>query len=198
MTALYIAAGVLALIGLLLLLRLRLIAEYDARGFVAFVRIGPWRGQIAGEKKKAKKKGKEKEEKKKEDGRKKGTFEDFKATLPEITDVVRRLFRHLVIEDLVLHYVAAGGENPAAAALQFGGAYAGIGVLLPILESVFTIKRRDLQAEVDFNATESTLYAKAHLSLALWKVLAGFVRLTVKSMKRRKTEPQRKGGRVHG
>lgn len=197
MTALYIAAGVLALITLFCFMRLRLIAEYDHRGLVAYVKLGPLRRQIAGKKKKAGKK-EEGAGEKKEEGRKKGTFEDFKAMLPDLTDVVRRLFRRIVVEELTLRYVAAGGENPAAAALQFGGAYAGIGVLLPILESVFTIKRRDLQAEVDFGATESTLYAKAHLSMAVWQVLVGFVRLTIISIKLRTKEAQKKGGRVHG
>ncbi|HHT16374.1 MAG TPA: hypothetical protein GXZ77_01450 [Papillibacter sp.] len=207
MTAVYILVGVAALIALLMMMRVCLIGEYDETGFSAYLRFGPVRIKFAGKKdKKAdKKKKKDRKAKKKDAGKKQeagqkkgGTFEGLKAMLPDITDVLRRLFRRLTVDDLIIHYVAAGRENPAAGALQFGAASAGIGVLLPILESVFTIKRRDLRTNVDFNATEAYVYAKAKLSLAFWQVLVGFIRLTIKSIKLRSSETNKKGGTKHG
>jgi hypothetical protein len=208
MTAVYILAGVAALIALLMFMRVRLIAEYDEQGLRAFVRFGPVRVEIKKRDKKDRdKKGKGKKKKakaekaggkKQAEERKPGSFEGLKSMLPDLTDVLRRLFRKLTIDDLVIHYMAAGRDNPAAAALQFGAASAGIGILLPILETNFKIKRRDLRTNVDFDAAEATVYAKAKLSLAFWQVVAGFVRLTIISIRLRTDETNRKGGTENG
>lgn len=201
MTAVYILAGAAALITLLMFVRVRLIAEYDDKGLSAFIRFGPVRVKIGKKDKKDKeKKKKAKAEKgaKKQAERKKGSFEELKSMLPDLTDVLRQFFKELTIDDLVIHYTAAGRDNPAAAALQFGAAHAGIGILLPILEANFTIKRRDLRANVDFDAAEAAVYAKAKLSLAAWQVIAGFIRLTIKSIRLRTDETNKKGGTKHG
>jgi hypothetical protein len=78
----------------------------------------------------------------------------------------------------------AAGTDPAQTALYFGGASAGYGILLPLLENNFNIKKRDLRAAVNFEASEPYIFVRAQISLAIWEAFYvgfGLVKNLVKS-----------------
>ena len=167
MTVWIVLGSILAFILLISLLRVGVSAEYSADGVIAKVHIGPVSITLYPQEKKKEKKKKPKEKKKEP---KPGLFEDLKSQLPAIKKALSRLKRKLLIKELTIYYLAAG-PDPAAAALTFGGVYAGYGIITAILENNFRIKKRDLRANVDFEAQEPYIYIKARLSLAIWEAV---------------------------
>jgi hypothetical protein len=165
-----IAAAVLAFLILICLIRVKLIAVYGEDGFVIDAYIGPLLKKILPSGKIKKKDRKKKKEKVREGVVKAGRLESLKNQLPSLNQALARLKRRLLIKELTIHYMAAG-TDPAAAALYFGAASVGYGMILPLLENTFRIKKRDLRATVNFEVTEPYIYVKAALSLAVWEVV---------------------------
>ncbi len=173
---------VLAVVILICFIRLGVIVQYGENGLSAEAVIGPVRFGLLprGEKKESKKK---KEEEAVEATAKAGRLASLKNQLPSINKALARLRRKLRINELTIHYLAAG-PNPAAAALYFGGVSAGYGILLPLLENNFNIKKRDLRTAVDFEASEPYIYLRSKITLAVWEAVYvgfGLVKNMVKS-----------------
>lgn len=173
-----VAAVVLAIFVIIALLPVGVIAEYCDAGVSADAVIGPLRFKLITTEKETKKKGKkvkkekkEKKEKKAAEGVKKaGRLVDLKEQLPAINKALDRLKRKLTIKELTIHYMAAG-TDAAATALYFGAASIGFGLILPLLENNFNVKKRDLRTAVSFEVTEPYIYLKAKLSLLIWEVI---------------------------
>ena len=72
---------------------------------------------------------------------------------------------------LDLELVLAAGD-PAAAALVFGGANAALGMILPLLEQNFTIRRRDIRTAVDFDRKTPAVTLRAALTLTIGQGVA--------------------------
>lgn len=100
----------------------------------------------------------------------------FRELLSIITEVLGRLKRRLSIDELTLWYQSAG-EDPAAAALGFGGASAAAGALLQPLQRVLRIRKLDVRTAVSFTETKPRVYAclRASVSLGAFLWLAGRV-----------------------
>ena len=182
-----IALGiVLAVLLLICLLRVGIVAVYCESGVIVEAVIGFFRLRLLpARQKKAGKKTVKKASKREaaESAAKAGKLAGLKNQLPSIRKALSRLRRKLVINELTVYYMAAG-DDPASAALTFGGVSAGYGLLLPILENSFIIKKRDLRATVNFNAAEPYIYVRARLSLAVWEVVyigGGIMRGLIKS-----------------
>jgi hypothetical protein len=60
-----------------------------------------------------------------------------------------KLKGRLIIDKLTLRYLSAA-QDPAMAALAFGSASAGAGILLPIIEQNFAVRNKDIQTNVSF------------------------------------------------
>ena len=182
MTFLIVLGCILAFLAILSLLRIGVSAEYADTGIKAKAHVGPFSltlypAKRKTEKEKKKKRQEDKEKKKRQKAEEKpkpGVFEELKAQLPAIKTALSRLKRKLLIKELTIYYLA-GGEDPAQAALSFGGVSAGYGIITAFLENNFRIKKRDLRANVDFNAEKPYIYVKLKLSLAVWEaVYVGF------------------------
>lgn len=166
-------AAVLAVLILICFLRIGVVAMYSEDGFILDAYIGPVTLKIFPSdkaKKKDKKSKKTKKEKTPEDAVKPGRLESLRSQLPSIKIALSRLKRKLLINELIIYFMAAG-TDPAATALHFGAASAGYGMILPILENNFNIKKRDLRASINFEVSEPYIYIKARLSLAVWEVI---------------------------
>ena len=175
MTFLIVLGSIIAFFLLISLLRIGVSAEYSDEGLMAWAHAGPLRITLYPKEEKAEKKEKEKKPKKKEEKPQPGVFSQLKSMLPDIKKALSRLKRKLLIKELTIYYLSAGATDPAQAALTFGGISAGYGLIIPILENNFRIKKRDLRANVDFDAEEPYIYVKAKLSLAVWEaVYIGF------------------------
>ncbi len=94
----------------------------------------------------------------------KHTLQDILALADLACDTLGNLRRKLRVEVLVLH-VTLGGSDPAKAAILYGRAWAGIGMLTPKLDRLFVIKKRDIQPILDYN--EKEMKVDAHLALTI-------------------------------
>lgn len=148
-------------------------AVYGAAGPEVFLRVGAVYKRIFPLKRDKKQKGKKKRDEGEAGERKEqkgGGFARFKAFLPIIGDTLGRLKSKLSVDLLEIRFTAASGD-PATTAMMFGGFYAGLGTVLPALENIFKVKKRDISADADFSAREPTVFARAALSLRIREIL---------------------------
>ena len=167
-----ILIALIAIIFIILILPVGTLLEYSQDGVLLVVNLGPFKMQVIPEKEKKKKKEKEKKAVEKlEEIKKGGSFELFRRMSGEISDTFSAFKRKLKIDVLILHYVSAS-ESAYNAAMNFGYAWAGIGMIIPVLENNFNIKERSLTADVSFTETEPTVYVKAKLKMTVISILS--------------------------
>ena len=87
-----------------------------------------------------------------------------------ITTLLGKLRRRLCVDELTLWYLSAA-DDPAKAAMAFGGANAAAGLLLKPLEQVFRIRKRDVRTAVSFTERKPAVTAGLRLSLSLFSIL---------------------------
>lgn len=80
------------------------------------------------------------------------------------------LRRKLVVDRLVFRLVLAD-PDPCDLAVNYGRTWALIGSLMPQLEQVFVIQKQDVDVQCDFTAEKTTIYARAKLSIPLYRLL---------------------------
>ena len=164
------------------LLRVGVTAEYSDIGATVTGRVGFLKLKLypAAKKKRTKKTKSErkerKAEKKKKDeqesgGKKPGSALDFKLIFGEVTKVLGKIKRRLLIKDLTVFYVQAGGD-PFKMATTHGLALSALGLTQAALESFFRIKRYHFRTAVDFTAEDARIYVKATLSIAVWELIS--------------------------
>lgn len=140
-----------------------------------------------GEKKRLKKEKGKKEKEKKEKEKKPGGLQSFLEILSVVKTALSRFRRRLLIKRLTL-YVTAANDDPFKTAMMFGGANAAFGAIIPVLDKLFRIKRRDLQAFVDFTDPKPRVYLEAAFSLALWETVYIAVALLPLILKKQKPD----------
>ena len=100
-----------------------------------------------------------------------GSLVDF---LPLVDLVLKFLgeFFHktLHIDVLYLKLTMAGGD-PADLAISYGNTWAALGNLWPYIDRMFTIKKRDIQIQCDFEASESLVNARVDITTTLARLL---------------------------
>jgi len=224
MTALAVTFGILILLALL---RFGVSVEYCADGFTVAAKAGPLRLRLfprkerAGDSekkaarkarraekraaKKARKEAKRKTKKRKKikDGaegklekRKLGTPGTILELLPLIKKALGRLRRKLLIKRLTIRYTAAF-DDPSKTAQLYGAANAAIGVIVPVLENSFRIRRRDFRAAADFSDTHQSIYINAAISLAVWEAVYIIIAL-LPAIVGTKEKNNQKGGQMNG
>ena len=99
------------------------------------------------------------------------TVSDILALVNLACDTLGNLRRKLRVEVLMLH-VVLGGDDPAKAAMQYGSAWAVIGMLNPKLDQLFVIKKRDIQPFFDYNETETKISAQLALTITIGRALS--------------------------
>lgn len=170
-----IAAGVLILLAIL---PVGISAVYDSHGPVARLIVGPVRVKIYPSKEKEKK---DKPVKKKEKAKssapksqakekKGGSFADFMPLLDAVLTLLSDFRRKLRVNRLEMKLVMAS-DDPCDLAVNYGKAWAAVGNLMPLLENVFVIKKRDVDVECDFTAEQMTVLARLDLTITLGRLL---------------------------
>ena len=186
-------AIIIAVLTLVALLRFGVKAEYSEEGVSVAATAGPFTVKIyprAAKDDKAMEKAKRKAEKKarrkaakkalkkekapkisEEDQKEKkaGGFDYFKVILSSSGKALGRLRRRLLVKKLTIRFISGNGD-PSKAALAFGAANAAFGVITPMLEKSFRIRRRDFSASADFCSAKPKIYVNAAFSLAVWEV----------------------------
>ena len=79
--------------------------------------------------------------------------------------------RKLRLDNLYLRLILAG-DDPCDLAVNYGRTWAAVGNLMPQLERLFVIKKRDIQVECDFTASETCVVAHLNITITLGRLLA--------------------------
>ena len=210
----WITLGILFLIAILPVgVRFR----YNSEGVLLAVLVGPFRIGILPKKKKAKKQDKQekspkkKKEKKTDSGpktqpdpaakpkkekpkEKGGSWTDFLPLVKVVLDFLGGFLHKLRINDLELKLIMAG-DDPCDLATNFGRANAALGNLLPQLERVFVIKKRNIEIECDFWAESMTVIAGADITITIGRILSLICVLAFRGIREYlKIIKKRKGG----
>jgi len=132
------------------------------------------------EARKAKKKARRGEKRPGEEPEKKGgALPPLLDLLPLAAEAAGGLKRRIRIDELTVHLTWAA-EEPAQAALGFGRANAVMGMIWPLLDHNFDVKKHDLGVQVDFNRSSPDVMCRAALTMRLGQLLGFGLRLGCK------------------
>lgn len=173
----WIALGILLLLALL---PLGISLGYGGEGASVTVRAGPAHYRLYPGKKK-RKKTETKPEPQKEPakasqttgGTKKtsgGSLTDFLPLVKTGLDLLCDLRRKIRVKELYLRWILASSD-PADLGISYGRAWAALGNLMPRLEQLFVIRKRDVEVECDFTASESKCIARLDVTITLGRML---------------------------
>jgi len=166
--------------------------RYDAGGLLVRLVLGPVKLTVYPRPKKEKKEKKEpekkqeaaqkqeenlpkppqppKEEKQKEK-KQGGSLTDFLPLVKVALDFLGDFRRKLRLDDLYLRLILASGD-PCDLAVNYGKTWAAVGNLLPVLEQCFVIRKKDVEVECDFTASQTTVIARLEITITLGRLLA--------------------------
>ena len=138
---------------------------------------------------------KEKKEKKPKE-EKGGSLLDFLPLVQTALDFLGDFRRKLRLDHIYLRLIMASSD-PCDLAVNYGRAWAAVGNLLPMLEKWFVIKKRDIEVECDFEASETLIIAHLDLTITLGRLLAAVLKFAVRALiEYLKLKKKRKGGAV--
>ncbi len=192
--------------------------RYNADGVYLAVIFGFFKIRILPAKKKAKKPEKEKKPKKQKKEKKPvkkqpalktqpdppppepkpkekgGSWTDFLPLVKVVLDFLGGFARKLRIDNLELKLIMAGGD-PCDLGINYGRAWAAVGNLMPRLERVFVIRKRDIEVECDFWAPSTTVIAAADITITIGRILSLVFVLAFRGLREYlKINKKRKGG----
>lgn len=193
-----IALGVLLLLAIL---PIGVSAVYNAEGPLVRVILGPVRWTVYPEKKKQKKPKEMRRAKKvtkpatrKEPEETGGSWTDFLPLIKTALSFLNGIRRKLRVKRLEMKLTLAGGD-PCDLALNYGRAWAAVGNLMPLLEKVLVIKKRNVEVQCDFEAASTVVYARLDVTITLGRFLVLLVRYGIRALKQYiELKNQRKGG----
>jgi hypothetical protein len=212
-----IAFGILFLLAIL---PLGASVKYNADGPLIRIIGGPIRLTVFPRKKKDKKENKPKKEKKKkknkeedapseeekskkktvageeapEEEKKGGSVLDFLPLVRVGINFLGDFRRKLRVNRLDLKLIMAG-DDPCDLATNYGRIWEAIGNLFPLLERAFVIKKRDIEVECDFEASETVISARLDITITLGRIISLAVRYAVRALiEFIKIKNKRKGG----
>ena len=208
-----IALGVL---GLLAVLPLGASVIYDEDGVLARLVVGPLKITLFPRPRKDKKpkKNKKKSKSEKQTDQKKeasgeehqeapkqkksgGPITDFLPLVKVLLQFLDGFRRKLRVNVLELKLIMAG-DDPCDLAVNYGRAWAAVGNLMPQLERIFVIKKRNIEVECDFTADRTLVLARLDLPITLGRLLRLlFVLLYRAAVRLIKIVMKRKGGAVN-
>ena len=74
-------------------------------------------------------------------------------------------------------------DDPCDLAVNYGRTWAAVGNLFPLLERIFVIKRRNVEVECDFTATQTLITARMDLTITLGRILSLGVRYGIRALR---------------
>ena len=123
-----------------------------------------------------------------------GPITDFLPLVQIALDMLGAFRRRLRLNVLELKIVMAA-DDPCDLAVNYGRAWAAVGNLMPRLERVFVIKKRNIEVECDFETSQTKVIARLDLTITLGRIIATAVVYGVKALiEFLKIKNKRKGG----
>ena len=133
-----------------------------------------------------------KKEKPKE--KKGGSLTDFLPFVKLVFNFLGDFRRKLRLNVLELKLIMASSD-PCDLAVNYGKAWAAVGNLMPRLEKWFVIKKRDIEVECDFTASETLVIARLDLTITLGRLLSQVAVYGIRALKEfLNFKKKRKGG----
>lgn len=179
--------------------------SYDTDGPVLRVLAGPLGFTVFPSKKSKEKIKKEKPSKKtkstqpaskKAPVKKGGNIQDFMPLVRTALDFLGDFRRKLRVRRLELNVILGGGD-PCDLATNYGRAWTALGNLWPKLEQIFVIKKRDVEIQCDFEASETLVTACVEITITIGRLLALAVVYGIRAIKEfMKLQKIQKGGTV--
>ena len=117
----------------------------------------------------------------KEEPEKGGSWTDFLPLVKTVLDFLGDFRRKLRVNRLELKLIMAA-DDPCDLAVNYGRAWAAVGNLMPRLEKLFVIQKRDVEVECDFTAAKTLVIARLDLTITLGRLLAAAVRFAVRAL----------------
>ena len=111
-----------------------------------------------------------------------GSWTDFLPLVKVALDLLGDFRRKLRLNVLELKLIMAGGD-PCNLAINYGRAWAAVGNLMPHLDRLFVIKKRDVEIECDFTASQTLVIARLDITITLGRLLALVVRYAIRGLK---------------
>ena len=100
-----------------------------------------------------------------------GSLKDFLPFVKLALDFLGDFRRKLRMKELYLRLIMAS-EDPCDLAVNYGKTWTAGGNLLPALERWFVIKKRDVEVECDFTASETKVIARLEITMTLGRLLS--------------------------
>ena len=123
-----------------------------------------------------------------------GPITDFLPLIQIALDMLGAFRRRLRLNMLELKLIMAA-DDPCDLAVNYGRAWAAVGNLLPRLEKLFVIKKRNIEVECDFEAAQTRVIARLDLTITLGRLLATVLYYGGKAgLEFMKINKKRKGG----
>ncbi len=125
-----------------------------------------------------------------------GSFRDFLPLVQIGLELLDGLRRKLRINRLDVKLIMAA-DDPCDLAVNYGKAWEALGSLWPQLERCFVIRKRNVEVECDFEASETVIFAHADITITLGRLLGLVVFHGLRALKEYlKIQNTRKGGAV--
>lgn len=171
-------------------------ARYNADGVFLAAKLGPFRLQLLPQKPKKKPKKRKQQQKqpekapassepqeKKSNPLLSGGVDGMLQLLDLAFDTLGDLRRKLRVNELTLHVLIGGAEDPAKAAMGYGRAWAAIGAITPSLERLFVIKKRDILPALDYTISNTQVDAHLVTTITIGRSLALAVHAGIRFLK---------------
>ncbi len=107
-----------------------------------------------------------------------GDLSQFWPFLEALGKLLNDLRKKIRVKKLDLALIM-GGDDPCNLALSYGKAWAAVGNILPLLEQIFVIKKRDVQVHCDFTAQSTKVYLRLHATMTLFRLVSLLVQYGV-------------------
>ena len=133
---------------------------------------------------------------KKQKTEKGGSLLDFLPLVKTALDFLGDFRRKLRIDDLYLRLILASSD-PCDLAVNYGKTWTAVGNLMPQLDRLFVIRKRDVEVQCDFAASDTTVIARVDITITLGRLLALVTVYGIRAVKEFLTiRKKRKGGAV--
>lgn len=99
-----------------------------------------------------------------------GSYRDFLPIVKVIFEFLGEFRRKIRVNCLELKLMMAG-DDPSDLAVNYGKAWAAVGNLMPQLERLFVIKKRDVDVACDFTGEKTSVYVRLDATITLGRTL---------------------------
>ena len=131
---------------------------------------------------------------KKQTTEKGGSLLDFLPLVKTALDFLGDFRRKLRVDDLYLRLILASSD-PCDLAVNYGKTWTAVGNLMPQLDRLFVIRKRDVEVQCDFAASDTTVIARVDITITLGRLLALVTVYGIRAVKEFLTiRKKRKGG----